>query len=233
MDYAHFLTMWLDDGQWNGTELLSAAAVNRQLTPVSAMTNMGADTPAPTGFYDTRVWYGQLSVLYLPLDGTGSEDPSVVGHSGSDGTWAWGWPEHDLMILYCTQSRGGVSGIRLEMEIDRLLVRPDYKPQVPDRYRRYAGDYLANYGDYENEVFPVFVHNGHLTVDIPVPDVLFFELEDPDSRGHWHFILSPSVYVYFQNDANGNVAAMRLYDSGTIRHLPRITPPENDSLGFY
>jgi CubicO group peptidase (beta-lactamase class C family) len=230
-DYARFLAMWMDDGAWDGEPVTSAAAVERQLTPVSPMTNMGADTPSPTGFFDTKVWYGQMAILYLPLEGTVEDDPVVIGHSGSDGTWAWAWPDLDLMILYCTQSRGGSSGIRLEMEIDRHLIRPGYDPPVPMEYRRYVGEYLADYDDYDNEVFTVFVHNGHLAVDIP--DVLFFELEEPDYRGRRFFILNPAVYVTFQDDANGNVAVMRLVEPGAARNLPRITPPENDSFGLY
>ena len=38
----------------------------------------------------------------------------------SDGTWAWAWPELDLMILYFTQTKGGATGLQLETAIAML-----------------------------------------------------------------------------------------------------------------
>ena len=51
----------------------------------------------------------------------------LFGHSGSDGTYAWAWPERDLIILYFTQSRGGLTALKIEKPIDRLLIYPDEK----------------------------------------------------------------------------------------------------------
>jgi hypothetical protein len=48
----------------------------------------------------------------------------AFGHSGSDATYAWAWPEQELMVLYFTQSRGSVTMSRMEAVIDSLLARP-------------------------------------------------------------------------------------------------------------
>ena len=73
----------------------------------------------PTGFAGLGASYGQLMQLY-------EKEGKVVafGHSGSDATYAWAWPEQELMVLYFTQSRGSVTMSRMEAVIDSLLARP-------------------------------------------------------------------------------------------------------------
>jgi len=112
LDYAIFIQMLMDGGMANDTRLLSKAAIARILTPVS-------QTTMPTGFAGLNPSYGQLMQLY---DKAGKV--VAFGHSGSDGTYAWAWPEQNLMILYFTQSRGSVTMTRMEAVIDSLLARP-------------------------------------------------------------------------------------------------------------
>ncbi len=123
-DYARFLAMWMDDGMVKDKRILSAAAIARTLTPVSNMKSLGSDRPYPTGFPGFDTFYGQMSVLYKKSDAPQEAKPVVIGHSGSDGTWAWAWPEQDLMVFYFTQSRGQRTGIGLEFRINRLLIQP-------------------------------------------------------------------------------------------------------------
>ncbi|MHC4787307.1 MAG: serine hydrolase domain-containing protein, partial [Planctomycetota bacterium] len=163
LDYAKFLAMWMDGGLAGNSQVLSPKAVDRMLTPVSELAQ-------PTGFPDTRVLYGQMAILYAD-EGTSAEaEPFAFGHNGSDGTWAYAWPDHDLMLLYFTQSRGQATGTRLEEVIDRLLINPGGpapESEVPEMYKPYLGIYLANFGAFNNEEFTVKVRNGHLAVDIP------------------------------------------------------------------
>lgn len=164
-DYARFLTMLMNKGTYRERRILSEDAVDRILTPVSVMTNLGSDQPAPTGFPFTEVYYGQMSVLNVSSDG----QLRVFGHSGSDGTWAWAFPEHDVMVLYFTQSRGQATGIRLETDLDRLLVHPEYvpPPEVVERYEPYLGTYISQSAASQGEEFTVLIHNEHLALDIP------------------------------------------------------------------
>ena len=111
-DYSRFLAMLMDGGVVDGTPLLSEAAVARMLTPAS-------ETTMPTGFAGLRAPYGQLMHLY-----TEGDELIAFGHSGSDGTYAWAWPERDLMVLYFTQSRGSSTMTRVEAVLDSLLARP-------------------------------------------------------------------------------------------------------------
>jgi len=95
MDYAKFIFMLMNGGAHSGDRILSEQAVERILTPVSVLTNLDSDAPAPTGFPFTEAFYGQMSVLNISSDG----QLRIFGHSGSDGTWAWAFPEHDMMIF--------------------------------------------------------------------------------------------------------------------------------------
>jgi hypothetical protein len=228
IDYAHFLTMWMDDGQFGTTRLLSSEAINRTLTPVAKMSSLGSDMPYPTSFYNLEAYYGQMAILFSNVT-SGIPEVEVIGHSGSDGTYAWVWPELDLMILYFTQSRGSASGIKLESRIDELLIHPELRElnnQAREKYARYLGSYTANFGPFRNAEFIVTVQNGHLAVDIP--NQLVFELQEPDDEGKWYFKLLDDVAVSFELDNIGNVTLMKMYDSGYVFEIPKGAPAEEE-----
>jgi len=228
VDYARFLAMWMDDGRVGGRQLLSSEAVNRTLTPVTKMSTLGSDMPYPTGFYDLEAYYGQMAILFSNST-TGTPEVEVIGHSGSDGTYAWAWPELDLMIFYFTQSRGSTSGIKLESKIDELLIHPELREvndRVRERYASYLGSYTANFGPFRNAEFVVTVQNGRLAVDIP--NQLVFELEKPDDEGKWYFRISDEIAVSFELDDSGDVAAMKMYQAGYVFDLPKGAPAEDE-----
>ena len=226
VDYARFLAMWMDGGQAGWKRILSREAVDRTLNPVAKMSSLGSDMPYPTGFYELEAYYGQMAILFLD---SATGETGVIGHSGSDGTYAWAWPEQDLMILYFTQSRGSTSGIKLESRIDELLIHPELAEMnaaLREQYAGYLGGYTANFGPFRNTEFMVIVQNGRLAVDIP--NQLVFELEEPDEEGLWRFMIMPQIAVSFSLDDGGNVASMSLHQSGEINTLTRGSPTEED-----
>ena len=228
VDYARFLAMWMDDGQVGGKQLLSSEAVNRTHTPVSKMSSLGSDAPYPTGFFNLEAYYGQMAILFSNST-TGIPEVEVIGHSGSDGTYAWAWPEHDLMILYFTQSRGSLSGIKLESKMDELLIHPELgevNDRAREQYTGYLGSYTANYGPFRNAEFVVTVQNGRLAVDIP--NQVVYELEEPDEEGRWRFRISDEIAVSFELDDGGNVTAMMLHQAGYVFEMPRGAPAEDE-----
>jgi CubicO group peptidase (beta-lactamase class C family) len=228
VDYARFLAMWMDDGRVRDKQLLSPEAVNRTHTPVSKMSSLGSDMPYPTGFYDLEAYYGQMAILFANST-DGIPEVEVIGHSGSDGTYAWVWPESDLMILYFTQSRGSTSGIKLESKIDELLIHPELEElnnQVREQYSEYLGSYTANFGSFRNTEFIVTIQNGRLAVDIP--NQVVYELEEPDEEGRWRFKLMGEVAVSFELDDGGNVTAMMLHQAGYVFDLPKGAPAEDE-----
>jgi CubicO group peptidase (beta-lactamase class C family) len=215
LDYAKFLAMWMDAGKAGDTRVLTARAVERMLTPVSELS-------MTTGFPGLRLLYGQMAILYADQDAGLDAEPIAIGHNGSDGTWAYAWPQHDLMILYYTQSRGQATGTRLEAEIDRLLLHPGQQragAEIPEMYKPYLGVYLANFAAFNNEEFTVKVVNGHLAVDIP--SQLVFELKDPNEEGRWHFVMTDDIAVSFDRDADGIVNLMKIHQAGYVFEVPR------------
>jgi CubicO group peptidase (beta-lactamase class C family) len=220
MDYARFLSMLINGGTHNGDRILSEEAVDRILTPVCIMTSLDSDTPASTGFPFTEVYYGQMSVLNISSDG----QLQVFGHSGSDGTWAWAFPEHDMMIFYFTQSRGQVTGIRLETDLDRLLVNPEYTPppEIVEKYQPYLGTYISESAASMGEEFTVLIYNEHLGFDIP--SFIIFELEDPPTKGgRWYFQLDGQLSIQFISDRFGNIVGLKFYEPGYTHRMTKVS----------
>ncbi len=208
LDYAAFLTMWLEQGKFQRKQILSEAAVKRTLTPVSRMTTLGSDMPYPAGFPDLCVKYGQLAMIHTNPQAADSTQPVIIGHSGSDGTFAWAWPAQNLMILYFTQSRGQATGLKLEAEIDRFVMHPRTRPKasapIAEKYQPYLGQYTDR-----NVEYTVLVKNGKLAIDIP--GQMVFELKDPDAEGLWYFALTNMTALSFEKDATGKVTALRIH----------------------
>lgn len=132
-DYAKLLTLWMQNGVADGKRLLSQAAVRRATAPGHAFAY-------PVGFKNAQLSYGQLWML-LHEDGGGSDRPVAFGHGGSDGTLAWAWPKHGLIVLVFTQSRGAAGLLTVEPVIDQLLIRRDI-----DGYRTSRRQLMARAG---------------------------------------------------------------------------------------
>ena len=239
LDYARFLAMWIDNGAVGETQFLSKEAVNRTLTPVSKMSTLGSDTAYPEGFFKLEAYYGQTAILFSD-NTSGALKVEVVGHSGSDGTYAWAWPEEDLIILYFTQSRGSTTGVKLETKIDELVIHPELtelNDLARTRYEKYLGTYVANFGSFRNAEFTVTVQNGGLAVDIP--DLVVFELEEYRDD-LWRFKAMHEVLISFEHDGD-TVSSMFLNQSGMVFQLPKgsaspeeIYPTDMDKyLGVY
>ena len=232
-DYARFLAMWLDDGRAGDAEILSPAAVARTLTPVTAMGSLGSDAPYPTRFPDLTVYHGQMALMHVPaepVDGRPPDGarPEIVGYSGSDGTIAWAWPERDLMILYFTQSRGGSTPIRLEAEIERLLLDPaTEQAEMPEAYADYLGTYSANFGSFVNEPFEVIWRDGAMALDIPSRFIFTLDQVGEDER--WSLRGASDAEVSFSRGEDGSVVDLRIHQGGSTFELPKGVPePELD-----
>ncbi len=227
MDYARFLAMWMDGGKVGNEQLLSAEAISRTLTPASEAKGMGTDARMPTGFSNLSTHYGQMAVVYMDTEAKDSKNPTVVGHSGSDGTFAWAWPQEDLMVLYFTQSRGGISGLSLERWIDELLIHPgDQSASASDLtalYEEIVGNYLANYGSVRNTTLKVLLSNSRPAIDLGKGRVI--ELRDPDEEGNWYFSISDKTSVSFTRNKDGNIDAMRMHEGPWDFEAPREGVP--------
>ena len=194
-DYARFLALWLDGGR----ELLSPAAIARGLTPREEL-------PSPTGFAGLTPFYGQQWVVHA--EAPDATEPTVFGHSGSDGTHAWVWPEHDLIVLLFSQTRGTLAGLEFEGALERLLIDGDldgHRERL--RARALASTDLEPYeGLYWDETntraYYVVRRDGeHLVIERPGG---FSSALDPtETRGHFRVAREPSRILEFETPVDG------------------------------
>jgi hypothetical protein len=160
-----------------------------------------------------------------PVDGQPPDGarPEIIGYSGSDGTIAWAWPERDLLILYFTQSRGGPTPIRLEAEIQRLLLDPpQMQAEIPVAYGDHLGTYSANFGPFVNEPFEVIWRDGALALDIP--SQLIYTLERVGEADRWALLGASGAEVSFARGEDGSVTGLRIHQGGSTFELPKGEP---------
>jgi CubicO group peptidase (beta-lactamase class C family) len=210
-DYARFLAMYLDEGRAGRKRVLSKAAVKRTLEPANAM-------GGPDGFPRLSTHYGQLMVDYVDA----KKKVVAFGHSGSDGTWAYAWPEHDLMVLFYTQSRGNSSGVDLEAAIDRWLLGGTPEPVAQELGADAAAPYLGTYW-FEPKQSPMFVvlEKDRLALEIPWQGIA--ELKKAEERETWSLVAAPDTFVKFQRESDAPATAFVLGKATPVT-LKRLEP---------
>lgn len=92
IDYAKFLTMMLNEGNFNGIELLSPETV--RMATRSQLDHIGMNR------------YGLHWMIMENVYTLSDITPGSFGHNGSDGTIAFVDPENKLVVVYFTQTRG-------------------------------------------------------------------------------------------------------------------------------
>jgi len=211
-DYARFLAMYLDGGRVGGKQLLGDAAVKRTLEPSFA-------TGFPTGFPKLSIYYGQLMLDYVDAD----KKLVAFGHGGSDGTWGYAWPEHDLMVFFYTQSRGNTTTADFESAIDRLLLGgTGAAPVAQDLTAEAAAPYLGLYWiEHQQKPLIVVLDKDRLALDIPWQGLV--ELKKTNEENIWTFAESPAHSVRFHREGKGPVTALDLPQSPPLT-LKRFEP---------
>ncbi len=209
-DYARFLCLWADGGVAGGTRLLSKEAIDRGLTPANQM-------GYPCGFTGVRADYGQLWMTWVE---PGRTPPARVafGHGGSDGTVAWIWPEKELIILYFTQSRGGLSSLSIEAEIDQHLFGGASNARQP------FAPVLGVYWDAGKQMYRAVVERGG-KLHIEVPGQFFGALAPGAEADRWAFELDKTAEISFVRGPDQKVAAVELISGGkVVSRCERVAP---------
>lgn len=197
-DYARFLAMFMDGGMAGGKQLLSPDAVKRVLTPRN-------DLGYPTRLSGERVYYGQLMMVYCPpeLFGEGegkwefSKPGWALAHGGSDGTFAWAWPDRDLIVLFFTQSRGNTTFLEFEGAINRML-NPG---AAPERAAAPAGDVAGLYWNQERGfLFSITQQRDKVTLESPGRFAVAIRPGDEPDR--WVIDLAPDKSIRFERDGS-------------------------------
>jgi len=100
LDYARFLAMMQNGGEWEG---------HRLLTPESVALAVAAHVPAVHASAEISAFnrhYGLHWFAWIDEPDGGPFRGGSFGHGGAEGTFAWADPEAGLIALYLTQSNG-------------------------------------------------------------------------------------------------------------------------------
>jgi CubicO group peptidase (beta-lactamase class C family) len=224
-DYARFLALWMDRGRAGGKRLLTEAAVKRGLTPAVRMSIPGTKVPMPSRVPGWQVYYGQHWMLYGDGKALAKGEWSAFGHGGSDGTHAWAFPEQDLIVLYFTQSRGGLTGYAFEEFLPALLGNG----KLPDAPRRLSAEEMKPYlGSYQSEDAPSlrpFVVRRGKRLGIEFTGQAFLCLRWPDRKGHWPFDeIVGGAAVEFRRDDHKAVTGFDLLTGKDQSAWKRVSP---------
>jgi CubicO group peptidase (beta-lactamase class C family) len=217
IDMAQWIRFQLNRGEYEGEHLLSEKQHRETWTSQIAL---GEKTGYGLGWF-VREWNGQ------PLIEHGG---NVDGFSAQVALL----PESDLGFVLLTNASVAPVSQSINIVFDTLL--GEWEEAEPEDktadYEPYIGEYTANFGPFQNEVFTVMVKNNHLAIDVPGQQI--YELKEPDSEGKWYFVITDAIAVSFERD-NGNVTMMKLYQSGLTFELPKKgveIPVESPAVGL-
>ncbi len=219
-DYARFLQMWMDHGLVEGKPLLSPDSMRDALTPNAQ------PFPGSTGLSGLTPGYGSLMQLWTDPGADGA-DPVVAafGHSGSDGTYAWAFPGQDALVLYFTQSRGNLTGLRVEEELASLFLGARTSADV---VAPALEDYLGYYRENEGDRYRAIVRDGDdLALEVPGRAVATLSYVGEDS---WKIRDEPSTILDFQRSGSGEVTGYCIGDHREFRFEPADTLPTAEDI---
>ncbi len=221
-DYARFLQMWADHGRAGDQELLSARSVQQAITP--GPYPLGS----PTGMPGLRADYGSLMQLWTAPDPEGEVGARKVvayGHTGSDGTHAWMFPEHNAMVLYFTQSRGTLSGLKVEEVLGEIFLGvPVAESVTPPPLEQYLGYYQED----ANDGYRSIILDGEdLAVEIVGKGVIPLVYMGED---RWRYQDNPTEVLAFERNANLVVSGYTIGDRHEYRFKPAADLPGVDEI---
>ncbi len=212
-DYARFLQCWMDRGSIGDDRILQETSVQNALTPAYPLTQ------APSPFAGIQTYYGQQWIVYQ----ADSKSPFAFGHDGSDGTFAWAWPEHDLMILFFTQSRGTLAGFDLGHLVQQTLFEsPEEKkdnlaqtvaPITPDEA---AGLY---WDETNRHAYYVVIPAGERII-LERPGRMRLHFKPSKLANRFNHEARNDTYIEFERDVSGKITAMRTCFAGRIELNP-------------
>jgi CubicO group peptidase (beta-lactamase class C family) len=203
LDMAQWLRLQLNRGEYEGLRLISEEnLIETWTTQIDITENIGYGMG-----WMIREWEGQ----------------SVIEHGGNvDGFSAQVamLPESDLgFVLLTNASVSPLPPQTINMVWNTLLGEEPADDGATEDYEPYIGEYIANFGQFKDEIFTVLVQNDRLAVDIPGQQV--FELKEPDEEGKWYFVISDEIAVSFESDENDNIIGMKMYQAGMTFDIPR------------
>lgn len=220
-DYGRFMEFWLNKGRSREERLLRGSYVRKALTPNPF------PFPGATGMPNVKGDYGFLMQLWMgeaePEKEGEPGKPELVafGHTGSDGTHAWVFPEHQAIVLYFTQSRGTTTGWRVEEALGELFLGATFDPNMAaPPFEQYLGYYAE---DDQNRYQAVIRDGEDLALETPGKRLrqLIYVGED-----RWKFRDRPGVIIAFDRADGGDVTGFHIGDHEEFRFEPAADLPE-------
>jgi CubicO group peptidase (beta-lactamase class C family) len=237
VDYARFLELYLRHGRANGERILRSSSTRQTLRPALDEQVGSTGLPGATAGYGTlmQVWTKPGPNAAGSDGSAGSEGAAgsevaerelvAFGHTGSDGTHAWAFPEQKALVMYFTQSRGTSSGLRVEERLGALLLGVPYDPlQAAPPLEEYLGYYWEGEGD----LYRAIVRDGDgLALEIVDKAVVPLDYIGED---RWKLRPQPSIVLAFDRDEGGTVSGYHIGDHVELRFTPRSDLPTSDEI---
>jgi CubicO group peptidase (beta-lactamase class C family) len=211
-DMAKWLQLQLGNGVYKGKRLVSEAQIQQTRTP---QIKMGPGAHYGLGWM-LRDYKGQKLVAH---------DGSVEGYSAIVALL----PESNIgFVLLTNVTSTGLLGDSMNMIWDTLLnedqiVEQADKLTTETSYKDYVGEYIANFGSFDDTIFNFHLKQGVAYVD--VPGQTDYELKAPDADGRMLFAITDTVSVSFDKNAQGQVSALRMHQGGMNYELPKKGMP--------
>ena len=221
-DYGRFMDFWRRKGRPGKERLLGSRYVRQTLTPGPHPMR------GPTGLPEVRTAYGYLMQLWMGSgeDDEGSEEGVVAfGHTGSDGTHAWVFPEQQAMVFYFTQSRGNLTGIQVEEVLGELLLGVPYDAnEAAPPFEQYLGYYRED----ENDKYRAIIRDGEdMALEIMGRGVVPLTYVGED---RWKLRPNPSEALSFDRSEAGEVTGFHVGDHQEFRFEPSSNLPDIDEV---
>jgi len=203
LDMAQWLRFLLGRGEYEGQRLISEESLlETWTTQIDITENIGYGMG-----WMTREWEGQR----------------VIEHGGNvDGFSAQVamLPESNLgFVLLTNASASPLPPQVINIVWDTLLSEESEDIEDVRDYEPYIGEYIANFGQFQDTAFTVLIQNDRLAVEVPGQQV--FELNEPDQEGKWHFVITDEIAVSFESDKDGSITGMKMYQAGLIFDIPK------------
>lgn len=187
MDYAEFMTMWLNKGSYEGARILSQGTVEEALKP---------HAPPRKDGYRRSFSYGYG--WFVKEEPASDKMPFFFGHGGFDGTIAIAYSGADAIVVFLTHSRGRGSLDALQNRLGMLEIFDDPGPYsvnltmadmveyrlAPSEQDRYVGTYRGQHFVWEDNpeiVAHVFEEENRLHLRVGLLD----------EQADWHLHLVP------------------------------------------
>tara|TARA_R110002073_G_scaffold85403_7_gene203431 strand:- start:4548 stop:6683 length:2136 start_codon:yes stop_codon:yes gene_type:complete len=220
-DYGRFLDFRMRRGRVAGERLLAGRNQRKALEAGPH------DCKIPTAIAGLQCSYGYLMQLWFDAEPPEDQDAELVafGHNGSDGTFAWAFPEQQAMVLFFTQSRGTTIGLRVEEALGELLLGVPFDANdLAPPFEEYMGYYWEGEGD----LYRAIVRDGDdLALEVLAKGIVPLTYIGED---RWKMRPNPSVVLEFDRDENGLITGYHIGDHQEFRFTAPDDFPTVDEI---